>query len=205
VSARPRRSGDPGATPRISGVGLQDVGAGLQVERRRAARRERVAQLAGVEIERVRDRDQQHAARDRVDPEPLGQDRQPGRRLAVAGTGRRDHPLQLVLGLAVGPLRPQRAAGEPGQRGLVAQVDLRRDARVGEPGPGVEPPQQRGLGVQPHRGDRAIDRARGHRRARARARPRPAPRGRTPARSLTAMEGLGLAGIRGPPVPQLHL
>src|SRR5262249_25846763 len=144
------------------------------------------------------------------------------------------------LGPAMGALRPQRAPGEPGQRRRVAQVDLRRDVRVGEPGAGVEPPQQRGLRVQAHRGNRAGERAGAHGRLAAIRRlatpaalaPTPAALVRAPAalvrapavlarapaalvrasaasaralcrpptRSLTAMVGLGLAGVGGPPV-----
>jgi hypothetical protein len=50
-------------------------------------------------------------------------------------------------------LRPQRATGEPSECGLVAQVDLRRDARVREAGARVEPSDERGLGEQAELGD----------------------------------------------------
>src|SRR6185503_7792625 len=67
------------------------------------------------------------------------------------GVGERG--VDLGGGLLERVVRLERAGGHPRLRGRVADVDLRRCARVGQPGAGVAAPPQRGLGGEPDAND----------------------------------------------------
>src|SRR6185503_5822899 len=82
--------------------------------------------------------------------------REPARSIGRSGLGgARDHLRELAGRLAMRAVRAQRAACDPGQRGAVAQVDLRGEPRIRETRAGVESPQQRRLGVEPDARDRS--------------------------------------------------
>src|SRR5690606_4510453 len=97
-------------------------------ERGAPARRERVRELAHVEVERVREGGGEQAAGGVVDLEALRERAEPG--LARVVTARlRDRLRELLGRLAVRTARAQRATGDARECRLVAQVDLRRRAR----------------------------------------------------------------------------
>ena len=87
--------------------------------------RERMNELAGIEIDRVREGSSDQASADRTNGHALDHRAEPGL-TGILPTRFGDRARELLGRLAMGALRPQRSARYPRERRLVAQIDLRR-------------------------------------------------------------------------------
>lgn len=112
-----------------------------------------LAQLAHVVIELVGHGRGQQRLLGRIQLEARGHGGE-GRCVSLQGRAGAGDGGGELLGLdEVGVLGAQGVAAEALAGGLVAQVDLGRDARIREAVAGVEAPHQRGLGIQAHERD----------------------------------------------------